>query len=274
MGAITAALRRRHDRGRRAHDDLRFGLSADAVRPLFGNFPAGARLADTEHPVRRPPWPATAGDAGPTVLALYEPGISPWRRLLARLGTSRAVTIGLRPRPVSAKGLASVSIGAVAGMMLAQPFDAVTFVAPLYGLALGCAGGAAAWTAVHRRRATTIVVDEWRPQLDTISRILRNADRIGQPFASPPALRVALHGALWHAVHAVGQPGDGDVLVAFDEQLKALGRATDTTLAELESSSIAARKADVTERLAEVVAELELTPARDPHPLATGDEWR
>jgi hypothetical protein len=75
-------------------------------------------------------------------------------------------------------------------------------------------------------------------------------------------------------VQAVDQPGDGDVLVAFDEQLTALGRATDATLAELESPSIAARKADVSERLAEAVAELELTPARDLHPLATGDEWR
>jgi hypothetical protein len=141
------------------------------------------------------------------------------------------------------KGLVSVSAGALGGMMLAQPFDALTFVAPLYGLVLG-----------------TIVVDEWRPQLEAIGRILANADRIGQPFASPAALRVALHSALWHAVQAMGQPGDFDVLFAFDEQLAALRQATEATLVELESPSIEARKAAVSERLAAAVSELQTIP--------------
>ena len=96
--------------------------------------------------------------------------------------------------------------------------------------------------AVHRRQPAIIVVDEWRPQLDDISRILRNADRIGQPFASPPALRVALHSALWHAIEAMDEPGDFDVLFAFTEQLAALRRATEETLTEIEAPSIAVRK--------------------------------
>lgn len=59
---------------------------------------------------------------------------------------------------------------------------------------------------------------------------------------------------------AVGEPGDADVLLAFDEQLEALRGATEATLAELESPSIAARKAAVTERLAAAVTEIGLTP--------------
>ena len=119
------------------------------------------------------------------------------------------------------------------------------------------------WRAVSRRRALTIEVDQWRPQLDAIGRILGNADRIGQPFISPRALRATLHGALWHAVSAADQPGGDEVLATFDAQLTALRQATESTLAELESPSIAARKADVSERLAAVVGELQLT-AVDP----------
>jgi len=208
-------------------------------------------------------------DAVPQALAVYEPGLSGRQRLLARLGTSRTVTWGLSPRPVSTKGLGAVGVGAVAGMMLAQPFDALTFVAPFYGLILGGAGGALGWMAVRGRRATTIAVDDWRPQLDSIGRILRNADRIGQPFVSPRALRVALHAALWHAVNAVGQPGDHAVILAFDEQLAALQGVTEATLVELESPSIDARKAAVSERLAAAVSEIEL-PVHV-HDTATGD---
>jgi len=51
-----------------------------------------------------------------------------------------------------------------------------------------------------------------------------------------------------------------DVLGAFDEQLAALRAATEATLAELESPSIAERKTAVSERLAAAVRELELTP--------------
>jgi hypothetical protein len=201
-------------------------------------------------------------DATPDALAVYEPGSTRGQRLLARLGTSRTVTVGIGGRPVSAKGLVAVSGGAVAGMMLAQPFDAMTFVAPLYGLVVGSAVGAGAWMAVSGRRATVIAVDDWQTQLENIGRILADADRIGQPFASPPALRAALHGALWQAVTAVGEPGDGEVLGAFDEQLTALRQATATTLAELESPSIEARKAAVTERLAAAVDELGLLGGR------------
>jgi hypothetical protein len=201
----------------------------------------------------------------PQALAIFEPGLSAPQRFLARLGTSRTVTVGIHPRPVSTKGLVSVGVGSVAGMMLAQPFDAVTFLAPVYGLVIGTVGGAAGWVAIRGRRATTIVVDEWRPQLDAISRILQNADRIGQPFASPRALRVTLHSALWHAVTAMGQPGDFDIIMAFDQQLTALRAATEATLAELESPSIEARKAAVTERLAAAVLDMELLPALADH---------
>jgi hypothetical protein len=167
--------------------------------------------------------------------------------------------VGVVSRPVPFKGLVSVSLGAVGGMMLAQPFDPVTFLAPLYGLAIGTAAGAAGWVAVCRQRPTIILVDDWRPQLDAISRILRNADRIGQPFASPTALRVVLHSALWHAIQAMDEPGDFDVLFAFNEQLAALRQATETALTEIESPSIAARRAAVSDRLAAAVNELELT---------------
>ena len=208
----------------------------------------------------------------PDALVLYEPGQSGRQRFLARLGTSRTVTLGAGSRPVPMKGLVAVSVGALAGMMVAQPFDAVTFVAPLYGLLLGTVAGAGGWVAVRRRRPTTIVVDEWRPQLETIGRILANADRIGQPFASPAALRVALHSALWHAVQAMGQPGDFDVLFAFDQQLAALRRATESTLAELESPSIEARKVAVSERLAAAVSELHLIPTMTDHAADTDEE--
>jgi hypothetical protein len=242
---------RARDHARGTDHGRRFGLSPDAVRPLFGEFTRGRPSVAAS--------PRGLGiDTGPQALAVYEPGLSGPQRLLARLGTSRTVTFGLPPRPMSTKGLVSVGVGAVAGMMLAQPFDALTFVAPLYGLAIGAVGGAAGWKAVKGRRSTVIEVEAWRPQLDAISGILQNADRIGQPFASPRALRVALHSALWHAVNAIDQPGGRDVIAAFDEQLGALHAATETTLAELESPSIAERKAAVTERLAAAVGDMEL----------------
>ena len=197
-------------------------------------------------------------DGPPAALALFQPGASRFRRVLARLGTSRTVVLGPHGRPVTMKGLAAVSAGGLVGMMAAQPFDALTFVAPLYGLAAGAAGAGVGWRAVRGRRAVTIEVEQWRPQLDAISRILANADRIGQPFVSPPALRTALHAALWHAVGAVDQPGGDEVLATFDAHLAALRQATETTLVELESPSITARKADVSDRLAAVVGELQL----------------
>jgi hypothetical protein len=247
---VTPKAPDRHDhRSRRPQYRWTFGLGGDAVRPLFG---PSARVG-------APPGPALrlqAGDPEPYALAVFEPGLSRPRRLLARLGTSGTVTVGLRPRPLSTKGLVSVCTGAVAGMMLAQPFDALTYLAPLYGLVVGAVGGGAGWKAVRGRRGTTITLEQWRPRLEAIGRILHDADRIGQPFASPPALRQALHSALWHAAGAVGQPGEDDVLGAFDEQLSALRRATEATLIELESPSIAARKADVSERLAAAVTEL------------------
>jgi hypothetical protein len=253
------------DRVRRPQYRWYFGLGGDAVRPLFGE---SARAgAPSVPPLRR-----VGGDPVPYALAIFEPGLSRPGRVLARLGTSSTVTLGLWPRPVSTKGLVSVSVGAVAGMMLAQPFDIVSFLAPLYGLILGAVGGGAGWVAVRGRRATTITVEQWRPQLEAISRILQNADRIGQPFASAPALRLALHSSLWHAVHAVGQPGEGAVLGAFDEQLTALRQATEATLVELESPSIAARKADVSERLAAAVTDLSLSAPRDRQAMTTGDE--
>lgn len=263
MSLTTKAMSRRHHRSRRPDYRWHFGLGGDAVRPLFGEFP---RRAAT-------PGPAGRGvDALPDALAVYQPGLSGPQRFLAHLGTSRTVTLGVRRRPVSTKGLVSVSVGAVAGMMLAQPFDPVTFVAPLYGLVLGAVGGAAGWTAIRGRRATTITVDQWRPQLEAIGRILQNVDQIGQPFASPPALRVALHGALWHAVNAMGQPGDHQVLDAFDEQLRALRHATEQTLEELESPTIAARKAAVSDRLADAVRELQLMAPMDLLPIVAADE--
>jgi hypothetical protein len=263
MTVRSAVMGERHSRPRRTEYRRRFGLSADAVRPLFGEL---ARPRPAAIGAR----PTPGGDVMPTALALYEPGLSGGQRFLARLATSGTISFGLRPRPVSTKGVVSVAVGGVVGMMVAQPFDAVTFVAPLYGLMVGSVGGAVGWVAVRRRRATIIQVNAWEPELETISRILQNADRIGQPFASPEALRMALHSALWHAVSAVGQPGDTDVLMAFEEQLEALRGATEATLAELESPSIAARKAAVTERLAAAVTEIGLTPHL--HEIATCED--
>lgn len=237
----------------------RFGLPAAAVLPLFGQWAPGP------HPALRTPV-GSGADAMPQALVLFEPGLSGRRRLVARLGTSRTVTIGIGTRPVRLKGLVAVGVGAVAGTILAQPFDSVTFVAPLYGLVVGGVGAGVGWSALSGRGSTTIEVEVWRPQLDAICTVLRNADRIGQPFASPPALRSALHSALWHAVSAVGEPGDDDVLHAFDDQLEALRVATESALAELESPSIEARKASVSERLAAAVDEMRLSS-----PATTGE---
>jgi hypothetical protein len=263
MTAQSEASAPHHNRAPRPQYRRRFGLSADAVHPLFSDMSGGRPFGVAPR--------GGAFQATPDTLAVYEPGMSATRRFLARLGTSRKVHLGLAPRPVSLKGVVSVGLGAVAGTMLAQPFDVVTFVAPLFGLVIGSVGGAVGWVAVRRRRATTIEVETWRPQLEAISRILQNADRIGQPFASPPALRIALHSALWHAINAVDQPGDQDVLVAFDEHLTALQAATEAALVELESPSIAARKAAVSERLADAVTEIDLAPFTDIHEIATGD---
>lgn len=174
MTVKSAVMGGRRHRSRRPEYRRRFGLSADAVRPLFGEL---AR----HRPAARDPRPAPGGDAVPSALALYEPGLSGGQRFLARLGTSGTISFGLRPRPVSTKGLVSVTVGGVVGMMVAQPFDAVTFVAPLYGLMVGSVAGAVGWISVRRRRASIIQVDDWRAQLETISRILQNADRIGSP---------------------------------------------------------------------------------------------
>ena len=62
-------------------------------------------------------------DGGPQALAVFAPGQSAYQRFLARLGTSGAVSVGVGTRPVPLKGLVSVCLGAVGGMMLAQPFD-------------------------------------------------------------------------------------------------------------------------------------------------------
>jgi len=191
MTIKTRTPRRGTSHLRSPQDRRRFGLSADAVRPLFGERVPG-------RPV--PPPGLSAGpqvglDSPPAALAVYEPGASRSRRILARLGTSRTVVLGPHGRPVALKGLVSVSAGGLVGMMAAQPFDALTFVAPLYGLVVGAVGSGVGWRAVSRRRAVTIEVEQWRPQLDAIRRILENADRIGQPFVSPPALRAVLHGS-------------------------------------------------------------------------------
>lgn len=254
---------RRHRPTRPPDYRRRFGLSADAVRPLFA-------VAPGRRPVVGLPR-SPGSDPAPDALTVYEPGLSGRGRLLARLGTSRSVVLAPGARPVSMKALVFVGAGAIGGTLCAQPFDSVTFAAPLYGLIVGGTGGAVGWLAVRRRRATTIVVEDWRAQLDAVSHILRNADLIGQPFVSPRALRSALHCALWHAVNAVGQPGDHDVLGAFDEQLAALRQATEATLVELESQSIAARKAAVSERLAAAVSDIEQTSVFSADGPATGD---
>jgi len=228
----------------------RFGLSPAAVLPLFAPRVAGGPV---------PAGPYGPGHAVPQALVVYDPALSRRRRLLARLGASRTVAFGVRARPVHVKALAFVGLGGVAGMMLAQPFDVVTFAAPLYGLVVGATAGGAGWVAVRSRGSTTIWVEQWRNQLETVARILHNADRMGQPFVSPPALRSALHVALWHAANAVGEPGDVDVLHALDEQLLSLRVATDSAVAELESPSIAARKAAVSEQLAAAVEEMTLS---------------
>jgi hypothetical protein len=182
------------------------------------------------------------------------------------------VTVVPGNRPVSLKALAFVSVGAVTGTIVAQPFDPVTFLAPLYGVVAGAVGAGVAWLAVKGRWSTTIGVEEWRPQLDAIGDTLRNADRIGQPFVSPAALRAALHSALWHAADAAGQAGGRDVVAAFGAQLDALRATTESALGELESPSIAARKAAVSERLAAAVDELTLPPG--PSPEVSGDGRR
>ena len=263
-GAVKPVLsRRRHLERRAAQYRHRFGLPPSAVLPLFGEWAPGP------HPGLRASL-GSGDDVSPQALVLYEPGLTGRRRFVARLGTSRTVTLGIGTRPVRLKGLVSVGVGAVAGTILAQPFDSVTFVAPLYGLVLGGVGAGVGWSALSGRGSTTIEVQQWRPQLDAICTILRNADRIGQPFASPQALRSALHCALWHAVSALGEPGELDVLHAFDHQLDALRSATETALVELESPSIAARKASVSERLAEAVDEIRLSsPTTTGEPSAT-----
>ena len=259
---------RRGRQPRPADRRLRFGLPASAVLPLFGERPPGASPAPS---VRA----GVGGGPEPAALAVFDPALGTGGRLLARLGTSRTVTVAVHARPVTLKGLASVTLGGLAGMLLAQPFDAVTFLAPVYGLAAGAAAGGAAWVAVRGRGVTVVPVEAWRGRLEAIGRILGNADRLGQPFVSAPALRTMLHSALWHAANAVGEAGEGDVLRVFDEQLVSLEEATDAALAELESASIAARKAAVSDRLAAAVEELTHslpvlgepgTPTGDPAP--------
>jgi hypothetical protein len=257
--ANGAVVTRRRDQRHILENRRRFGLPPTAVLPLFGEWGPGPVLG--RH--------AGAGlgvEVMPRALVLYEPGLTRPRRFLARLGTSSTVTLGIGARPVPMKALVSVGVGAVAGTVLAQPFDAVTFVAPLYGLVVGGVGAGLGWTALRGRGSTTIEVERWRPQLEAIGTVLRNADRIGQPFASPQALRSALHSALWHAVNAVGEPGERDVLDAFDEQLGALLTVTGEALVELESPSIEARKASVTERLAAAVEDMRISaPSVDEH---------
>ena len=267
MPVTSLLARRRQGQVRGTEFRRRFGLPASAVLPLFGEMSAGRASVVFS--------PQGAGvDAIPHALVVYEPGMSGPRRLLARLGTSRTVAIGLGSRPVSLKALFFVGAGAVGGTILAQPFDPVTFLAPLYGLVVGGVGAGVGWSALRGRGTTTIAVDHWRGRLDAICAILENADRIGQPFVSPAALRSALHSALWHAADAVGQPGEVDVMEAFDEQLTALHAAIEATLLELDSPTIAARKAAVTEHLAAVVEELEALPPASPGAIAVGDDQR
>ena len=238
---------------RRAGYRRRFGLPATAVLPLFAPpSPPGAARSTAPPPSLEP---------GPVALVVFEPGLSRPRRLLARLGTSRMVTVVPGNRPVSLKAVGFVGIGAVTGTIVAQPFDPVTFLAPLYGMVAGSVAAGVGWRTVKGRWSTTISVEEWQPHLDAMADTLRNADRIGQPFVSAAALRVALHSALWHAADAAGQAGGRDVLEAFGAQLSALRAATESALEELDSPSIAARKAAVSERLAAAVDELTLQPA-------------
>ncbi|HUY22930.1 MAG TPA: hypothetical protein VMV22_11410 [Acidimicrobiales bacterium] len=253
MTAKPRNTSRRRQRARQEQYRRRFGLPATAVLPLFGPMPP-ARGSVPFTPQR------PALDPMPVALVVFEPGLSRPRRLLARLGTSRLVTVLPGNRPVSLKALVFVGLGAVTGTIAAQPFDPVTYLAPLYGLLVGGVGAGAGWRALRGRWATTIGVDEWRGELDAILGTLQSVDRIGQPFVSPPALRTALHSALWHAADAVGHPGDRDVLDTFTEQLAALRIATGSALAELESPTIEARKAVVSDQLAAAVDQLSLIP--------------
>ena len=155
-----------------------------------------------------------------------------------------------------------MSVGAVAGMMLAQPFDAVTFVAPLYGLVVG------RWAAPRLGGASAVDGPppsgrEWRPQLEAISRILpeRRPDR--------PTFRLPRRPCAWLCIGSLAcRPGHGPARATSmswspsTNSSAALRRATEATLVELESPSIAARKAAVSERLAAAVTEL----AVDRHP--------
>ena len=260
MSAMSGVMRRRGGRGRRPQYRRRFGLPADAARPLDG--PAWRSLAPSgalSAPVR-----VVASDPTPAALCLYQPGLSVGRRLLARLGTPGSVTVGLPPRPMSTKGLAAAAAGALAGMMLGQLFDAVTFAAPLYGLVLGAGAGGVGWRAVRGRWSAVVAVEAWRAELDAMARILANADRLGQPFVSPPALRRALHGALWEVVTGSDEPGHGAVAAAFDAELAALDEALEAAVVEVQAPAVAQRRAAVTERLAVVVAELERLGPTEP----------
>lgn len=225
----------------------RFGLPATAVVPLYAPQRAALRGAGPR---------AVAAAAEPDGLVVLEPGLDGVRRLRARLGAGRTVALGVRGRPLSAKGLGFVGIGAVAGTLVAQPFDVVSFTAPLVGLVAGAAGGAGCWLAVRGRGSVTLAVADWRPELEAIATVLDNAERLGQPFVSPPALRATLHAALWHAALSLDEPGGHHVRADLDEQLASLQAATEGALMELESAAIAARRAAVSERLAAAVEEL------------------
>lgn len=241
----------------------RFGLPPTAVTPLYAPRPAGVQAAGAR---------ALTTAAQPDALVVFDPALGRAGRLWARLGSGRAVTLGVRGRPVAAKGLGWVAVGGVAGMFAAQPFDTVTFTAPLAGLVLGAAAGAAGWRAVRGRGSVTLVVEDWRLELEAVAAVLQNADRLGQPFVSPPALRATLHGALWHAALSQEEAGGRHVRAAFDEQLASLQAATDTALLEIESAAIAARRAAVSERLAAAVEELTLSlPPGAPGPEADTD---
>lgn len=239
---------------------LRFGLPPSSVSPVFA--PHVAPRAPAGVPSHRASQRGS-GTAGPSPVALvvYSPDLSGFRRLIARLGSNTMRFTGTPTRPVSGKAALFVGAGAIAGVILAQPFDPLTLFAPVYGLVAGGAAAGAGWLAVRGRGSVTILVDEWQPQLDTIREVLRNADLLGQPFVSPSALRSALHSALWHAARAVDEPGGAQVVEAFDDQLHALSSATASALSEIEAPSIEAGKAAVSMHLAEILAEIGLSAA-------------